>query len=268
MPVLIFERNRRNVWAESSIFIQRILRIASQPDTVLSDWGEYTKFFSSVLAMLVDSCNFVPDVNYRNVEDLLIPSFGRTPFWSVRIPFCQLPTEDFLGSSRRFSGHNAESAYDDNIWLTPLKVSKLIAIVLINQCVNFNLFVKSAHVIQYHWSMPVLALVLVLLWQTVLALPRSALGLSPLFSAILSFRHLITLSGNLRQSSTPIFVLRLRWNFLLLLASSRTLRWIASSKTFSAVMYLLRILNSWELSVGKSKSSLGSLGDGEWMRWP
>ena len=40
--------------------------------------------------MLVHSCNVIPDVNYRNVRDLLIPSFRRTPFWSMRIPFCQV----------------------------------------------------------------------------------------------------------------------------------------------------------------------------------
>ena len=64
---------------QSSIFIQRVLRIASQPDTVLSDRGKCAELFSGTLAMLINSRNFVPDINYGNVEDLFIPSFGRMP---------------------------------------------------------------------------------------------------------------------------------------------------------------------------------------------
>ena len=200
-----------------------------------------------MLAILVDSRNFVPDVNYRNVKDLLIPSFGRTPFWSVWIPFCRLPTEDFLDSSGKFSGRHAASANDDNIWPTPFKkVSKHIAIVLVDlEVVDFNLFAKSAHVIQYHWSMPVLALVPT---GTTLADGAGPTTVGTWAFATIScnlvFPALDHLVRKFEEKQYPNLRLRSRWHFLLLLASPHTLGSVASSKAFSAAMYLLPISNS------------------------
>lgn len=150
MLVLVLERDCNDIGTQCCILIQGGLGVASQTDAVLCNGRQCAEFLGGSFTMLINSSNFIVEIDYGNVKDLLVGWLGSPP-WDIAFTIHDggLAINNFLDPRGQLGCCHAEAAYNYDIGSSSLEqVSEFVMVVAIDQVIEFDLFTESTHFIQ------------------------------------------------------------------------------------------------------------------------